>query len=206
MHVYRFPGLASESVFSITSMRCNQSFVSCNQNETITYIPYVKIIYLIAQRNCCSVCVRFHISILKPISLIIHNSTTTSKELEDRLSCVKMTTHNRSTHPSSFTSIETLTCRHERRANQVRGNRTSPYYSHPVLSFCFTRSPSSFSTFFLSSLLNLLYPFSSPFLSYFSFLHLYFILPLTFPVSLLHLLSFFLHKIVGSIFLLFPQL
>lgn len=103
-----------------------------------------------------------------------------------------MTTHNRSTHPSSFTSIETLTCRHERRTNQVRGNRTSPYYSRPVLSFCFTRCPSSFSTFFLSSLLNLLYSFSSPFLSYFSFLHLCFILPLTFPVSLLHLLSFFL--------------
>lgn len=94
-----------------------------------------------------------------------------------------MTTHNRSTHPSSFTNIEILTCRHERRANQVRGNRTSPYYSRPVLSFCFTRSPSSFSTFFLSSLLNLPYSFSSPFLSYFSFLHLYFILPLTFLLS-----------------------
>lgn len=107
-----------------------------------------------------------------------------------------MITHNRSMHPFSFTSIATLTCRHERRADQV----TEPlsYYSLPVSSFCFTTSLPSFSIFFLSCILLFLYFFPPFFLSYLSFLHLYrffhllaflvVFFPLPSSVSLLHIL------------------
>lgn len=103
----------------------------------------------------------------------MYDSTATSRETKDRLSCVKMITHNRSMHPFSFTSIATLTCRHERRADQVT-EPLSTTYSLPVSSFCFTTSLScSFSTFFLFCILLFLYSFPSFFLSYLSFLHLY---------------------------------
>ena len=69
-----------------------------------------------------------------------------------------MITHNRSMHPFSFTSIATLTCRHERRADQV----TEPLSTIPFLSPLSASPP----------LCLLFPPFSYPASSFFSVLSL----------------------------------
>lgn len=103
---------------------------------------------------CICVCIN-HISKYKNCfhRSYVYNSTTMSKETwGDRFSCVKMIMYNQSMHPSSSTSTATLTCRHERRADQV--TELSLECSLLVSSFYFTASLSpSFSTFFFPSFL-----------------------------------------------------
>lgn len=160
---------------------------------------------------CVYVCVcvyQSHFHIKTVFTDHMYSSMTMNKETwGDRFSCVKMIMYNQSMHPSSSTSTATLTCRHERRADQVTTlSRVFPscilfllhrfsFFFHLLLSFLSSLifSILSFYPFFLSRLPFLytciIYSFwlliPPPLLLFFNFLlHVPFIYNFSFSFSL----------------------
>lgn len=126
--------------------------------DRIAYLARLGEIVAPRVRMCVCVYICVCVSITFPNTKTVftdhmYKSTTMIKETwGDRFSCVKTIMYNQSMHPSSSTSTATLTCRHERRADQV--TELSLECSLLVSSFYFTASLSpSFFTFFFPSFL-----------------------------------------------------